>query len=242
MPRTRLVSPKVARLMGRRAGPHSNGPGLCGWAPGGVASSPAEDLWPQEVGEEVDAEAEVYERAAVSRRCVRPGGAWRAVGRGGVAAVQRRMLGCSVGWIGGSSWRLRWTITPIVGRPSVSSGAFCRRWIWACILWSWSLVGMCVLGVDDPDGALCVVGEDQVEVEPDAGGLPAFGDQVQLLVLGREVVGEGCEDALPGDAGGGFAGGAGGVLGVALAVDRLQRELFVLGLDGCCDRVRQLGL
>jgi hypothetical protein len=73
--------------------------------------------------------------------------------------------------------------------------------------------GVGVLGVDDPGDVLVLVGEDQVEVDPGAGWFPAFGEDLQLGVFCGEVVGEGGEDALSGDPGGGLAGGAGGVLG-----------------------------
>ena len=46
--------------------------------------------------------------------------------------------------------------------------------------------GVGVLGVDDPDDALAVVGEDQVEVDAGAGRDPALGEEVQLS-CGDEV-------------------------------------------------------
>jgi hypothetical protein len=61
--RTRMVSPKVARLMRapRRPALERSGVARVGVAHGG--SSPVDDLWPHEAAEEIDVEAEVYERS-----------------------------------------------------------------------------------------------------------------------------------------------------------------------------------
>jgi hypothetical protein len=61
--RTRIVSPKVARLMRAPRRPALERAGVMRVGVGGAGASAGEDLWPREVGEEIDAEAEIYERA-----------------------------------------------------------------------------------------------------------------------------------------------------------------------------------
>jgi hypothetical protein len=61
--RTRMVSPKVARLMHAPRRPALERAGVVRVGAGRVSSAPEDDLWPQDAGEEVDADAEVYERA-----------------------------------------------------------------------------------------------------------------------------------------------------------------------------------
>jgi hypothetical protein len=61
--RTRMVSPKVARLMRTPRRPALERSGVVRVGAGRVGASAADDLWPQETGEDVDADAEVYERS-----------------------------------------------------------------------------------------------------------------------------------------------------------------------------------
>jgi hypothetical protein len=61
--RTRMVSPKVARLMRAPRRPALERAGVVRVGAGRVDASAEDDLWPQDAGEDVDADAEVYERA-----------------------------------------------------------------------------------------------------------------------------------------------------------------------------------
>jgi hypothetical protein len=54
LPRTRMVSPKIARLMRAPRRPALERAGVPRVGAGRVERSPADDLWPQETGEEIN--------------------------------------------------------------------------------------------------------------------------------------------------------------------------------------------